>query len=545
MSKVADAKNRRKIIHPFLVAVFPVLIIYSQNVGRVNFEEVVIPIIFVLILSIGLYYFLKIILKNAYKAALIVTILLIILFSYGHIYYLLNDVSIDGFDVGRNRYLIPIFGITLVTSIFFVLRAKKVFDNVTSIINFMSVIFVIVAISNVGFVVYEMTECETCPKQAMFYERIDFSKYFEEHKFVISDDNIPPDVYYLILDEYARSDALSDYHNFDNDEFTEYLESKGFHVAKNSFTNYPMSIQAIPATMNMQYVNFLADEIGTEVRNYKPLNEKDYGLYPNNMVIKNFKEMDYKIITFNTFALHLHENPLADEKLCYKTKFLFENRILDILGRTSIFGYYVERWAEGEHRQVILCTFEKLPAASNVFEEPVFVWAHVMLPHPPWVFGPNGEEITPGKPLLITNNPEFRDSGWEPKKQYVQQVEFANKKTIEAIEGILEHNSNSIIIIQGDHGTSWDVNWEEPSRDDIWQRMRNFDAIYFPDEEKRQYLTDDRTLVNTFRVVFNTYFNSDYEILDDKMYWGYNKKPYIFEDVTEVIAHNAIKEPNF
>ena len=120
------------------------------------------------------------------------------------------------------------------------------------------------------------------------------------------------------MDEYPRNDALLDYHDFNNDDFKNFLESKGFHVASNSFSNYPMSILSIPATMNMNYINFLADEIGEQVRNYKPLNEKDYGLYPNNMVIKNFKEMNYKIITFKTFALHLHENPLADETLCYR-----------------------------------------------------------------------------------------------------------------------------------------------------------------------------------------------------------------------------------
>ena len=101
-----------------------------------------------------------------------------------------------------------------------------------------------------------------------------------------------------------------------------------------------------------------------------------------------------------------------------------------------------------------------------------------MLPHPPWIFGPNGEEITPGKPLLVTDNPEYRDSGWKPKTQYIQQVEFSNKKTIETIEKILQHNSNSIIIVHGDHGTAWDVNWYDPSDDDVYQRLRNFDAIY-------------------------------------------------------------------
>ena len=62
-----------------------------------------------------------------------------------------------------------------------------------------------------------------------------------------------------------------EYHDFDNSEFTNFLEDKGFHVAKNNFTNYPMSVQSIPATMNMNYINFLADEIGSEVRNYEAI----------------------------------------------------------------------------------------------------------------------------------------------------------------------------------------------------------------------------------------------------------------------------------
>ena len=120
-----------------------------------------------------------------------------------------------------------------------------------------------------------------------------------------------------------------------------------------------MSIQSIPATMNMNYVNFLADEIGEQVRNYKPLSQKDYGLYPNNMVIKNFKEMDYNIITFNTFALHSHEIPLSDFTLCHRTVFVLDNRLVDTLARTSIFGYFIERWAECETIQVTLCVFEE------------------------------------------------------------------------------------------------------------------------------------------------------------------------------------------
>jgi len=529
------SKKRVKIFHPFLVAIFPILIIYSQNIGRVEFEDLFLPLVLLIGFSVGLFYLIKLILKNPYKSALIVTILLIILFSYGHIYYLLSDISLDGFDLGRNRYLLPIFGLSLVVGIYFVVRAKRIFDNATSILNVISVVFVLVAISNAGFVTAEITSCEECTNHGLFYETIDFSKYFEPHIFSITQNQQLPNVYYLILDEYARHDVLQEFHQFDNSEFINYLEEKGFHVAKESLANYPLSIMSIPAIMNMNYLNFLEDEMGSEVRSYQPMSEKNNGLYPDNMVMKNFKKMDYKIINFNTFALHLHDLPLADHSVCDRTPLILDNRLVDTLIRTSIAGYFVERWAEAELRQVTLCTLNKFPESGNVFSDPTFVWAHVMLPHPPWIFGPNGEEITPGNPLLITDNPEFRESGWEPRQQYIQQLQFANKKTVQAVDKILENDPFSIIIIQGDHGTAWELDWQNPSEKDVNQRLRNFDAIYFPDSDKRTQLKDDRTLVNTFRTIFNVYFGSDYEILEDKMYWMTFENPYYFEDVTDYV----------
>ena len=533
--------KKTKRYHPFLVAIFPVLIIYSQNIGRMEIEQLFLPIILAVGLAFGLYYFFKLVIKNENKSAIIVTLILIILFSYGHIYYLLSDVTLDEFDVAKNRYLIPAFGLVLGIGIFFTIKTKRVLNNATSIVNVISIVLVLVAIANVSLVAAEISSCDMCANQELFYERIDFSSYFEPHEFSISEYDKLPDVYYLILDEYARNDVLLEYHEFDNTEFTEFLQDKGFHVAKNSFANYPMSVQSIPATMNLQYINFLADEIGSEVRNYKPLNEKDYGLYANNQVIKNFKEMGYKIVTFNTFALSLGENPLSDITVCHKNTHLLDNKLVDALARTTMFGYFVERWSEDEMRQVTVCALDEFSEAGNMFNEPVFVWAHVLLPHPPWIFGPNGEHVIPGKPLLITDNPEFRDSGWEPKRQYIQQVEFANKKTISIVEEILEKDSYSIIIIQGDHGTAWDIQgntWVEPSKEDVYQRLRNFDAIYFPDEEKRKNLDDNRTLINTFRTVFNAYYGSDYELLENKVYWSYNAKPYDYKDVSHYTLEN-------
>ena len=161
-----------------------------------------------------------------------------------------------------------------------------------------------------------------------------------------------------------------------------------------------------------------------------------------------------------------------------------------------------------------------------------------MIPHFPLIFGPNGESVTPGKSLLTMNHPEYTDSNWNVKQQFVKQLQFANKKSMELVDEILKNEKESIIIIQSDHGSGFGINLQDPVDDDIIQKLSNFNAIYFPNEKQRGMLTDDRTSVNTFRLVFNSQFGSDYEILEDKIYWGLSiKKPFWFKDVTSIILN--------
>ena len=136
------------------------------------------------------------------------------------------------------------------------------------------------------------------------------------------------------------------------------------------------------------------------------------------------------------------------------------------------------------------------------------------------------------------NNPEFTDSGWNVKQQFLQQLQFANKKSMELIDKILEKEEQSVIIIQSDHGSGFDTNLLDPTYDDVVQKLSNLNAIYFPDEKHLEMLVNDPTNVNTFRVVFNSHFGSDYEILEDKIYWGLHyKKPFWFKYVTSMLLN--------
>jgi len=539
-----ETKKNSKIFHPFLIAFFPIMAIYSVNIGLIQLEQFIFPTILIVGSALLFFLCLKYILKNGKKAALIVTLAFIIFFSFGHIYNMLNQVSIGDTDLGSNRTLLPIFVISFGIGSFLIIRTKRTLDNATSIVNTISIVFITVIVAMVGIETFGCDECliqQTYSLGIFSNQIMDSPLYFEEHSFSVSESDSLPNVYYIILDGYPRNDVLKKHLDFDNSEFINFLKQREFYVAENSYSNYSLSSTSIPATMNMNYINFLADELGEDSRSYDPLLGKDFGLYADNQVIKNFKSMGYKVAKIGSVPMYLHEIPLADLSSCYKSIHLMDNRLFDTVARTSMIGYFIERWSEDLQRQIIICAFEELPKISSYYEEPVFVWSHIMLPHFPLIFGANGEPVTPGESLLVMNNPhvfEGTDSSWNIKQQFLQQLQFANKKSMELVDKILENEKQSIIIIQSDHGSAFDVNLHDPTDDDVHQRLSNINAIYFPDEKPREILMNDTTNVNTFRIVFNSYFGSDYDILEDRIYWNLSyKKPFWFKDVTSVLLN--------
>ena len=539
-----ETKKNSKIFHPFLIAFFPIIAVYSVNIGLIQLEQFIFPTILIVGSALLFFLCLKYILKNGKKAALIVTLAFIIFFSFGHVYNMLNQVSIGDTDLGSNRTLLPIFVISFGIGSFLIIRTKRTLDNATSIVNTISIVFITVIVAMVGIEAFGCDECliqQTYSLGIFSDQRMDSPFYFEEHSFSVSESDSLPNVYYIILDGYPRNDVLKKHLDFDNNEFINFLKQREFYVAENSYSNYSLSSTSIPATMNMNYINFLVDELGEDSRSYDPLLGKDFGLYADNQVIKNFKSMGYKVAKIGSVPMYLHEIPLADLSLCYKSIHLMDNRLFDTVARTSMIGYFIERWSEDLQRQIILCAFEELPKISSYYEEPVFVWSHIMLPHFPLIFGADGEPITPGESLLVMNNPhvfEGTDSSWNIKQQFLQQLQFSNKKSMELVDKILENEKQSIIIIQSDHGSAFDVNLHDPTYDDLIQKLSNFNAIYFPDEKPREILMNDLTNVNTFRIVFNSYFGSDYDILEDRIYWNLSyKKPFLFKDVTSVLLN--------
>ena len=113
---------------------------------------------------------------------------------------------------------------------------------------------------------------------------------------------------------------------------------------------------------------------------------------------------------------------------------------------------------------------------------------------------------------------------------YIDQVIFTEKKSLEMIDSIQKQNPESIIIIFSDHGMRGTItSWENPTDKDLIRGFNNISALYFPDKEIE--IPKKLSLVNIFRIFFNEYFDTHYEILEDRHIW-YEEKPFINKDVT-------------
>jgi hypothetical protein len=148
---------------------------------------------------------------------------------------------------------------------------------------------------------------------------------------------------------------------------------------------------------------------------------------------------------------------------------------------------------------------------------PTFAYLHLISPHPPFVFDPNGNPTYP---------PDFwNDQRMYPgplyQKGYLNQAQFLNKKMLQAVDTILaESDVPPVIIIQGDHGP-----WLQPNDKRMWILA----ALYLPGHNDQLY--PKITPVNFFRLVFNSYFGGKYELLRDVSYFSPVPKLYDFSPV--------------
>ncbi|MBL76917.1 MAG: hypothetical protein CL763_08360 [Chloroflexi bacterium] len=535
MSNLTKQNTKSFIIHPILFSIYPIIFIFSQNIHLLPVTEIFLPIAIMLSLTGFTIFILGKKINNKNKIALVISLLVIVFFSYGHVYNILNDSEFENSEISRHRYLLIPFAITAVLGTIYFLKSKKFFNNATTIANGISAsIIVIISINIVGDFSSGnfYGNPESIQNEAWFgigvpQENLmnDIFSDVEERVTIKNEwqgkENLP-DIYYIILDEYPNNESLKKNYGFDNTEFLTFLENSGFYVVNNSFSNYPTTIQSLSSSLNMEYLDVLTTGVDVNSENYHLLNK----LLSDNVVMQKFSLLNYEIINIGSIWGPNGEFKNATTNLCEFKEVNFDSLVRELLEKSMI-SYFYERHFEQLRRDQIMCEFNEFSDFNNKTNQPKFVFAHFLLPHAPYIFGPNGEHVTPGNSL--------NSEPWNERNAHINQVKFLNKNLTEKIiPGLLDSNNKPIIILQGDTGSGHSIDWKDPTKEMIFERMANLNVVYFPDSNYEEFY-DEITPVNTFRIIFNKYFDEKYELHDDKNFWSDGEKPYFYKDVSKIL----------
>jgi len=167
--------------------------------------------------------------------------------------------------------------------------------------------------------------------------------------------------------------------------------------------------------------------------------------------------------------------------------------------------------------------------------EPTYTMVHFTPPHPPFLFDADGNPVPEAKLELIGDV-------YADRENYLNQLIFINKKVKEMIDKILKKSKTPpIIILCADHGSTTTLghpyHWPRPPEENlpgVKERVSILNSYYLP-YGGDNLLYDSISPVNTFRLIFNYYFGTDYELLPDKSYYSDYKYFYEFFDVTDEI----------
>lgn len=322
-----------------------------------------------------------------------------------------------------------------------------------------------------------------------------------------------PDIYYLILDGYGRADVLEDLYGLDNQPFIKYLQRKGFYVASESYTNYIQTIFSIPSSLNFNFIDPPGESVSGQVY--------FSGLMRDNDIMAALKKCGYRTVAIES-GYFFTDHPEVD---VYLTHSIGQNEFESLLLADSPIDVLADdlnlepsEHSYEAHRQRVLYSFEKLGMLHRM-KGPKFVFAHIISPHPPFVFDQSGRPIEPERSYYLGDGDDYQGTLEEYLAGYPAQVQYVNRKLERVIDSLLANSpAPPVIIIQGDHGPGSQLVWDSPGQTCLWERTPILNAYYLPGEGGRT-LYPSISPVNSFRVVLNTYFSAGLPLLPDNTYF--------------------------
>lgn len=475
--------------HCLLIILFFLSHGYSENIGLVPVIDMFIFFVVAIAVTTALVFLMKIKIKSINKAGLFVTLLLCAYLFFGAIqdglksWYFLSFLS-------RYRILIPVLILIGFFGYLFLKKSNRPSFRLTAFLNVLLLVFVLVDLIKI----LSFTCFKNKPEEVNIQSCVNCYK---------------PDIYLIVMDEYAGNNTLKNYYNYDNQKFKSFLSRNGFHILRQPTSNYSITPISMESMFNMKYVDWVHDR--------QSVNASDYAVVVSKKIsqsrsIRFLHSIGYKFSNCSIFDIldqpAAVDYPTFSAKMRLITNKTFCSRIeqdLFWMVQTKLGPHirWVNKWIQFQNEKVnntlLSKTYESIDQPSNA---PKFVYTHLMMPHLPYIFD------SLGRSAYQSISDSSYTAKYGPDPLYLQYLVYTNSVVSKLIFKIITASkAEAVIIVMSDHG----------NRDKIINSpFNNFNAIYFP-SKKYDLFYDSMSNVNQFRVIFNSLFHQKLPLLKDSV----------------------------
>ena len=508
--------------HPLLFAAFPVLFLFRENLWGLTPMDVVVPVV----ASIGSVAVLQAaigrISGRPRKTAFLLTTLVLLFFTYGHVWRVASDESGRTNGVDTDLLVGTAFVILAALVSWRVVRARGSLADATKVMNFVAVAVVVTILAPLATTIARDFAIvgDTARGAAVAAPRTDVAASDGEHQ---------RDIYSFVFDRYADAETLSGI-GLDNMPFLRALERRGLVVAPEARANYQATNLSLAASLNMRYLDWAREEAGADSGSLRPIIDA----IDDHAVGRFLRRQGYRYVHVGSRWDMTRDSSIADvnvridEVSEFTRVFLGSTALLPLMRRDIIGPAETDRW--DFVRGSTLRQFAETRQAAR-FRSPKFVFAHFLVPHPPYVFMRDGGRTDQSYPTVR-----------QRQHAYIEQVRYTNGQILKLLDTVMSGppDRRPIVIVQADEGPYPSYGWKDISPwwaatdDELRTKFGILTAMHLPGAERK--VPPGITPVNVFRLVLGSYFGADLPLLDDHSYVSYSPEDvYRFVEITDRI----------
>jgi len=465
------------VIHPFLYGLFYLLAAYNRFVEVESIDALFLP---ALILTAGIgaaFIFIRHLTRDRLLAGLLLTVILCPILFYGDIQSLLYQflpVSLHGI-----RVVILIIVVIAGTVTWLILKyGRRNLLRLTRAFNALTACLFAAVLLQTAWVSMGMSHTKGLKED---YWSRDLAELAGKERSAHTVSELP-DVYYIVLDSYTSDESLLRYWKYNNSGFTGWLRSKGFEVAGKARCE---GRSPIPATSYCVACRLNLSELPEDL----PMTKLSQ-MISDSFLPSFLRKQGYETV-------NLSFTRITDQQRFYGFN----------PGNTTYADFVYSNSLPGYVLNMVYFLYVKLPAVNREVMDrlksvphhpaghPKFVYAHLMMPHPPYVYNRDGSRKSFLQALAIhAGNQEA----------YLEQLIHTNRIVVDGLQHLIDKSGNrAVIILQGDHG---------------------FRYLYGPDLEKEGHSIlsayrfpggnsppkfDNESPQNVFRAFLNIYFRAN------------------------------------